>query len=106
MRGQQDSVDTRFWGPAFRRLPWYVKFWLCLTLVAEAFFIPAMVAYRVRLLWDGPQHVTGGDAFVGAVGGALFAPFAMIFVTLFVWLFVLYFRLISGRDRNSPRPGP
>jgi hypothetical protein len=78
-------------------LKWYILLWLCFTFCCELLFLPTIIEYNYYGFVGDPRFSYpgfGGDAYVGAIMGAIMAPIAMCLVTIAVWLFLLFLNLL------------
>jgi len=89
-----------------KRIVCYVAAWLVLSLVAEAAFIPDIVAYNLHGYLGPPEHAypgAGGDTYVGSVMGAIYSPILIAVVVGAAWggfslLACMSPKLICGRS--------
>ena len=70
------------------RVPWYIKLWAVLSLMAEAVFAPTNLRYNIQGYLGPPGSYPGfgGDSTWVAVLGAVWSPFVLILIMPVIWI--------------------
>jgi hypothetical protein len=74
--------------------------WLVLTFLCEALVLAPIVAYDPRTDPRTSAFRVDGDAYVGAIMGAVWAPFLMGLIAIALWAVALFLRLLVRRCRS------